>query len=220
MTSGYSYVIDIQQQSVHVEGKETTWNPYYSRTVCMMMITIPPYNFSTSMARKCSLLTRPSGPDTDIVPADTPPQGISNEQGENVAIRAFYYKYCITSIEQSLSLGCMGGLEPMLNQLGGQTDFAKAYKEVASASHTIKLHWSSFMQKAELLYHELLGSLARAIEHAALAKTGECVMIETVLGLYKICSSWERSIGMTKLQRPRQRCCCHPARWEIAYKPL
>ena len=71
-----------------------------------------------SMARKCSLPVRVSGPDNDIVPEDSRPQEISDEKVEEFALRAFLYCHCISSRNRSLSRAYLNGLELMLHEMG------------------------------------------------------------------------------------------------------
>ena len=139
-----------------------------------------------SMARKCSLPVRVSSLGTDILPEDSRPKEVSDEKIEEFALRAFFYDYCIVSVNQSLSRGYLDGLELMLHHLGMQSDLAKACKVVAFASHGIKLRRPILTRKAEIFYHDLLGSLARAIENPAFANTAESLMIAMLLGLYEV----------------------------------
>lgn len=74
----------------------------------------------------------------------------------------------------------------MLRELGTQSDLAKACKVVGYASHGIKLRRPVLTQQAEVMYHELLGSLARAIENGAYADTAESLMVAMLLGLYEV----------------------------------
>ena len=141
-----------------------------------------------STARKCSLPVRVSKPGTDILPEDGQPQELSNEKVEEFALRAFFYDYCIVSMNPYLSRGYLDGLELMLHQLGWESDLAKACKAVAFASHGSKLRRPVLKQKAEMLYHNLLGSLAKAIEDSAFATTAELLMIAMLLGLYEVFS--------------------------------
>ncbi|KAK0516280.1 hypothetical protein JMJ35_000883 [Cladonia borealis] len=133
-----------------------------------------------SMARKCSLPVRVSGPGIDK------PQEISDEKVEEFALRAFFYDYCIISTNHSLSRGYFDGLELMVQRLGWQSDLAKACKAVGFATHGTKLYRPGLMRKAEVFYYTLLGSLAKAIADPAFVKTTESLMIAVLLGLYEM----------------------------------
>lgn len=139
-----------------------------------------------SIARKCSLPVRVSGPDIDTLLEDRLPQEVSDKKVEDFALRAFLYDYCILSTNHSLSRGYLDGLELMLHRLGWQSNLAKACKVVASANHGIRLRRPFLMRKAEMLYHDLLGPLAKAIGNPVLANTAETLMIAMLLGLYEV----------------------------------
>ena len=141
-----------------------------------------------SMALKCHLPVRVSGPGTDIVPEDSLPQEVSDDKDEEFALRAFFYDYCIISNNRSLSRGYLDGLELMLHHLGWQSDLAKACKVVAFSNQSIKLHRPALARKAEISYHNLLGSLAKAIKKPAFVNTAESLMIAMLLGLYEVFS--------------------------------
>ena len=149
-----------------------------------------------SNARKCSLPVRVSGPGTDVLPEDSRPQEVSDEEVDEFALRAFFYDYCIVSMNHSLSRGYLDGLELMLQRTGWRCDLAKACKVVAFANHGIKLRRPGLTRKAEVLYHDLLGSLGKAIRNPALANTAESLMIAMLMGLYEVFLSqdWQPQI--------------------------
>jgi hypothetical protein len=145
------------------------------------------------MARKCSLSARASVPGTDFLPEDDPPKEVSDEKIEELALRAFLHDYCIVSANLRLSRGFLNGLESILHQLGLQSNLAKACKVVALANHGIRLRRPFLVQKAEMQYYDLLGSLARAIENPAIARTVESLAITMLLGLYEVLyQDWQR----------------------------
>ena len=151
-----------------------------------------------SMARKCSLPVRVSGPGTDILPEDGQPKEVSDEKVEEFSLRAFFYDYCIVSMNRSLSRGYLDGLELMLHHLGWHSDLAKACKVVAFANHGINLCRPVLTRKAEILYHDLLGSLAKAIQNPGVANNAESLMIAMLLGLYEVGFSPNRSNVISK----------------------
>ena len=75
----------------------------------------------------------------------------------------------------------------MLHHLGWRSNFAKACKAVAFAHHGIMLHKPGLTRKAEILCHELLGNLAKAIENSTHAPTAETMNIALLLDLYEVC---------------------------------
>ena len=146
---------------------------------------VDPVTFK-STARKCSLPVRVSTPGTGILPEDSKPQEVSDEKIEDFALRAFFYDYCIISVNQSLSRGYLNGLEVMLHRLGWQSDLAKACKVVAFANHGIRLCRPILTHKAQVLYHDLLGSLGKALANTAFGTAAELLVIATLLGLYEV----------------------------------
>lgn len=139
-----------------------------------------------SIARKCSLPVRASGPGSDVVPDDGLPEENSDEKVEEFALRAFLYDYCIVSTNHALSRGYLNGLELMIHHRGWQSDLAKACKVVAFADHGIKLRRPGLVRKAEISYHNLLGSLAKAIQDPGFVNTAESLTIAMLLGLYEV----------------------------------
>ncbi|KAF2228418.1 hypothetical protein EV356DRAFT_538131 [Viridothelium virens] len=147
------------------------------------------------MARKCSLPVRPSVTDTGLSSEDGRPKEISEEKVEELALRAFIYDYCVVSMNHNLSRGFLDGLELMLHRLGLHSDLAKACMAVSFASHGIKLCRPSLTEKAETMYHELLVSLAKALENPSVANSAESLMITTILGLYEMIMAREAHSG-------------------------
>jgi hypothetical protein len=139
-----------------------------------------------SIARKCSLPVRIPCPITGILPEDKQPKQFSVEEVDKFVLQAFFYDYCVTSTNHSLSRGYLDGLESMIRQLGPDSDLARACKAVAFANHGIKLDRPRLTGKGETIYQDLLGSLARSIENPAFADTSESVMIAMLLGLYEV----------------------------------
>lgn len=139
-----------------------------------------------STARKCSLPARVPAPGSDIVPEDGPPKEVSESVIEDCALRAFFHDYCVVPMNSSLSRGFLGGLELMVHRLGLQSQVANACKAVAFASHGLKLSRPFLTRKAEMLYHDLLGSLARSIQNPDVASSSETMVISILLGLYEV----------------------------------
>ena len=139
------------------------------------------------MARKCCLPADTSSLVTDTQLKDGGlPKEVSKEKLEEFALRGFVYDYCVVSTNQSLSRGYLGSLEVMLYRRGWHSDLAKACKVVEYANHGTLLRRPGLMRKAELMYHDLLGSLAKAIDSAAFANNAESLTIAMLLGLYEV----------------------------------
>lgn len=142
-----------------------------------------------STARKCSLPKRLPVPGTNILPTENLPAEISEAESDQLALRAFFYDYCITPTNRNLSRGFLSGLEKMAHRLGPTSDLAKACQAVGFGSHGKPLHRPKLVDKAERIYHELLGSLARAIDSPALVDVTEARLVAQLLGLYQVFTS-------------------------------
>ncbi|RFU24907.1 hypothetical protein B7463_g11437, partial [Scytalidium lignicola] len=146
-------------------------------------------------ARKCSLPVRTLIPGTNTFPEDCLPKEVSNEKTDEFALQSFFYEYRIVSTDHSLSRGFFDGLESMLRHLGLQSDLSKACKVVSFANHGIKLQRPYLLQKAEILYNDLLVSLARAIEATSSVNNAESLLVATLLGLYEMIIAKETEPG-------------------------
>ncbi|PYI01580.1 putative C6 transcription factor [Aspergillus sclerotiicarbonarius CBS 121057] len=139
------------------------------------------------MARKCSLPARVPAPGTNSLPDDASPKEETDENIEELALRAFFHDYCVPSTNHTISRGFLNGLEPMVVRRGLWSDYAKACKAVAFASHGIKLHRPSLLRKARALYDELISSLARVMSGMDLSLLSSDVLtVVMLLGLYEI----------------------------------
>jgi hypothetical protein len=125
-------------------------------------------------------------PGTNILPEDTIPVEISQAESNELALRAFFYDYCIVSSNSNISRGFLSGLERMAHHLGPKSYLVQACQAVSFASHGKPLHRPQFVKKAEMFYQNLLGSLARAIENPASANTGEIKLVAMLLGIYQV----------------------------------
>ncbi|KAG4441872.1 hypothetical protein IFR05_002673 [Cadophora sp. M221] len=145
-------------------------------------------NFSSSMstARKCTLPKRVPIPGTDILPEDTIPTEITLDESNALALRAFYYDFCVVSTNRNLSRGYLAGLEQMIGRLGPKSDLAKVCQAIACASHGKPGQRPQFVQRAETSYHQLLGSLARTIEESNSVNNAEPRLVAMLLGLYQM----------------------------------
>ena len=138
------------------------------------------------LARKCTLPIRRPLPGSDVMPEDICPIEVPEEKVEEFALGAFFYDFPIISANREISRGYLDGLEGMVQQLGLQSDLAKACKVVGFAAHGIRSRRPALIQRAEDLYQDLLGTLARGIEDPAFASSTESLMIAMLLGLYEV----------------------------------
>jgi hypothetical protein len=138
------------------------------------------------MARKCSLPPRAFVPGSNHLVLDGLPKEIPDGYSETRCIQAFIHDYCVVPLSRQASRGYIAGLEPMLLQLGLDSDVANACRAVSFASGGITLRRPILTRKAELLYDGLLGSLARAVVDPVLANTPESLVVAMLLGLYEV----------------------------------
>ncbi|KAF2705552.1 putative C6 transcription factor [Pleomassaria siparia CBS 279.74] len=110
-------------------------------------------------------------PGTNILPDEVLPLEISPAESNVLCLRAFFYDYCFISTNPSLSKGYLVGLETLTYRLGIQSDLVKA---------------PGLLQKADILYQELLGALAQTIRNPTSAKAAETRFVAMLLGLYQI----------------------------------
>ena len=139
-----------------------------------------------STARKCSLPIRLPIPGTDVLPEETLAVETSHGIENSFALRAFFHNYCVISTNPNLSQGFLSGLERMAYRRGPKSTLAKGCQAVAFASHGKALRRPRLTHISEMLYQELLGSLATAIEIPASANTTELRLIAMLLGLYQV----------------------------------
>jgi len=145
------------------------------------------------MARKCSLAAREPVPGTDFLPEDGPPKEVSENRIKELALQAFFYDYSVVSVNSSLSGGFLGGLEPLVQDLGLESHVANACKAAAFASNGIKLRRRFLTQQAETVYHDLLVHLAGSMQTPA-ASSHETLVIAILLGLYQVIFSLQRPL--------------------------
>jgi hypothetical protein len=137
-------------------------------------------------ARKCRLPKRTPIPGSDVIPQDDIPPEISDAQSNNLALRAFFYDYCMASAHLELSRGYLSGLETAVHRLGPESDLVKACIAVSFASHSKPLNRPTMLLKAESFYQQLLGSLAKAIVHRSSGAAAEIRLVAMLLGLYQV----------------------------------
>jgi len=139
-----------------------------------------------STARKCSLPKRLPVPGTGVLPEEILPAEVSEAESDQLALKAFFYDYCIISTNQNLSRGFLSGLERMVYRLGPTSDLARACQAIGFGSHGKPLNRPRLVDKADRIYQELLGSLAKAIDSPNLSDTTEARLVAQLLGIYQV----------------------------------
>ena len=137
-------------------------------------------------ARKCTMPKRTPLPGTDILPEDILPSETSSAQSNMLALRAFFYDYCILPTNSNLSRGYLSGLEQAAERQGTNSDLVKACQAVSFMTHGKPLNRPKLMEKASIFYQELLGSLAKAMDNPHSVKAAETRMIVMLLGIYQV----------------------------------
>jgi hypothetical protein len=74
----------------------------------------------------------------------------------------------------------------MAHRLGPKSDLVKACQAVSYATHGKPLNRPQLVNKGKMLYQELLGSLATAIENPASADSTESKWVAMLLGLFEV----------------------------------
>jgi hypothetical protein len=137
-------------------------------------------------ARKCMLPRRSPLPGTDLFPEDAIPLEVSQAQSNGLALRAFFYDYCIVPTNRHISRGYFAELEMMAYRLGVESDLVKACLAVSFGAHSKPLNRPQLLRKADLLYQDLLRTFARAIESRSPSDEPLLGHIATLLGLYQV----------------------------------
>lgn len=144
-----------------------------------------PVCFPTT-ARKCGIPKRVPIPGTNTLPEDDIPTEVSQAESNGLALRAFFYDYCVVSMNQSLSRGYFSSMEMLAYHLGPTSDLVKACQAVAFGTHGKPLNRPRLVQKSQKFYQDLLGSFARSIDSHALTDTSSAIHTSTLLGLYQV----------------------------------
>ncbi|KAI1868505.1 uncharacterized protein JN550_006421 [Neoarthrinium moseri] len=150
---------------------------------------------TASTARKCSLPARVPVPNSDVLTEDAIPPETSEEESNELALRAFFYDFCITSPNANISRGYLSSIEALAHRLGPGSDLVKACQIISFASHGKPLNRPSFVTKGEFLYQDLLGSLARTMNQHSPGNFVEARLKSMLLGLYQITMATETDYG-------------------------
>lgn len=140
----------------------------------------------TSIARKCSLPVWERSSTAASIEEDVPKE-VSDEESDRLALRAFFYDYCVVTTNPLLSRGFLGGLERFLHRIGMESNLARACRLVAFANHGITLKRPTLSRRADTLYPELVATLAALIQKSAGSNVEEeAVLVAMLLGLYEV----------------------------------
>lgn len=134
-------------------------------------------------------------PGTDVLPEDSIPTEVTLDESNALALRAFYYDFCVISTNENLSRGYLSTLEKTINRFGPKSDLAKVSQAIACASHGKPERRPQFVNRAETSYHHLLGSLAKKLESPSTENTAETRFLAMLLGLYQIVMANQKDRG-------------------------
>ncbi|KAH8883180.1 hypothetical protein GQ53DRAFT_787037 [Thozetella sp. PMI_491] len=116
---------------------------------------------------------------------------MTQAQSNLLALRAFFYGYCLTSANQNLSRDFLPGLEMAIYRLGPGSDLAKACQAVEFASGGRYLHRPQLILKAESFHQELVGSLGRLLGRNDVKRGPESTLVSMLLGLGQMVTASE-----------------------------
>lgn len=138
-----------------------------------------------SIARKCTMPKRAPSLRVDVPNMDKLPH-TSLAEGRELALRAFFYDLCIISANRNLRQGYLSDLGMMTNDREARPNIVKACEAISLASHGNRLQRPLLLYEAGVIYQQLLGSFAKAIEDSA-SNEAEKRLIAMLLGVYQVC---------------------------------
>jgi hypothetical protein len=123
-----------------------------------------------------------------VLVADVDNRGmeISPDELLDLAIRAFFYDFCVIPSTSCGGRGFLAGLEPAINRLGPYSILGKACQAVTYITHGQVLQRPRLIQNAEKAYNEVVGRLAERIDSKGSAATKEIQWAAMLLGLYEV----------------------------------
>lgn len=154
---------------------------------------------SLSTARKCTLPRRSPIPGTNLLPEDTLPTEVTVDESNALALRAFFYDFCVISTNRNISHGYLSSLEKTVTRLGPKSDLAKVCQAIACASHGKPERRPQFINRAETSYHHLLGSLAKKLESSSTENTAETRLLAMLLGFYQMVMANRADLGVHEI---------------------
>ncbi|RFU24955.1 hypothetical protein B7463_g11385, partial [Scytalidium lignicola] len=146
-----------------------------------------------SIARKCTMPKRVPSLRTDVLTIDRLPHKSLAERRE-LALRAFFYDFCLISTNQDLSQGYLSDLGMMTYDIEARPNIVKVCQVVSLASYGQRLQRPLLLYEAEVIYQELLGTFANAIE-GYFSNDTENRLVAMILGIYQIALASEADLG-------------------------
>ena len=106
---------------------------------------------------------------------------------EDSALDLFFHDYCLVPENRLLSSGYLEGLETFLSHTEPSSNIVQAARLVAFANMGNKLGRPALVQKARILYSDMLHSFQIMISAPTESSTAELLMTAVLLGLYEVC---------------------------------
>ena len=111
---------------------------------------------------------------------------VSPDELLDLAIRAFFYDFCVLPSTSCGGRGYLAGLEPAINRLGPHSILGKACQAVTYIIHGQVLQRPQLIQNAQDVYSEVVGRLAERIDGKSPAASKEMQWVAMLLGIYEV----------------------------------
>ena len=105
---------------------------------------------------------------------------------ESLAFQTFISDYCITSSNRTVSRGYLNDLESLIENAGPGSIIAKACNTISLANLGKKAASPMLLQKARMLYFDLLPSFRWTISNESKSTTIHSFITAVLLGLYEV----------------------------------
>jgi hypothetical protein len=102
------------------------------------------------------------------------------------ALESFFHDYCLVPENRILSRGYLEGLRTSIFEAKSDSSVLQAAKVVAFANLGSRLGMPNLVQKARVMYSEMLHSFQVMISYASTSNTAELLMTAVLLGLYEV----------------------------------
>jgi hypothetical protein len=102
------------------------------------------------------------------------------------ALESFLHDYCLVPENRVLSRGYLEGLRTSISEAKPDSNVLQAARVVAFANLGSRLGMPNLVQKARVMYSEMLHSFQVMISYASTSNTAELLMTAVLLGLYEV----------------------------------
>ncbi|KAK9369215.1 hypothetical protein V1509DRAFT_515848 [Lipomyces kononenkoae] len=106
----------------------------------------------------------------------------SDTELEIRAVEAFFHDYCLDPENRQFSRGFLAGLKTLISQAKPDSTVLQATKVVGFANLGTRLGLPHLVEKARVMYSEMLRSFQLMIAHASKLNTAELLMTAVLLG--------------------------------------